>query len=531
MTRVIHTGDTHIGYQQYHSPARRADFLAAFEQVVDDAIAGDVDAVVHAGDLFHDRRPALQDLLGTIAALRRLADADVPFLAIVGNHEATRGGQWLDLLERLDLATRLGDDPEYVGDVAFYGLDHVPRSRRDDLEYAFAGHDATHAALVAHGLFRPFPHGDWDAAEVLCASSVAFDAMLLGDNHAPDTREVEGAWVTYCGSTERASADERQGRGYNLVTFDADAASTASRDEGAGAPASVDVRRRSLETRSFAFVSVDLAPGEGVERVREQVRQHDLDEAVVVVEVTGDGEAVTPAEIESFALDQGALVARVTDRRELAEPDADLSVSFADPDDAVRERVAEMGLSPVALDVDETIRASKTADTNVREEVRGRVAGRLDDGGAFEPAPGGDETDAGTEDDADPEPDPDTDADADDTPAGAAGGDSSAATGPADTGTSGDDAPGVESPPGDAPAAEDADVPGHESGEQPDAGPDDGSTESAEELAATAVGGDSDASDQNEADQSADAARSAGSDADDDGGSSGDDQASMEDYL
>jgi muconate cycloisomerase len=38
MTRVIHTGDTHLGYRQYHSPERRRDFLDAFRQVVEDGI-------------------------------------------------------------------------------------------------------------------------------------------------------------------------------------------------------------------------------------------------------------------------------------------------------------------------------------------------------------------------------------------------------------------------------------------------------------------------------------------------------------
>jgi DNA repair exonuclease SbcCD nuclease subunit len=94
--------------------------------------------------------------MGTISVLRRLDDAGVPFLAVVGNHESTRGGQWLDLFERLGLATRLGDEPVVVGDTAFYGLDHVPVSRRDDLDYAFADHDAEYAALVAHGPFEPF---------------------------------------------------------------------------------------------------------------------------------------------------------------------------------------------------------------------------------------------------------------------------------------------------------------------------------------------------------------------------------------
>jgi DNA repair exonuclease SbcCD nuclease subunit len=371
MTRVIHTGDTHLGYQQYHSPTRRQDFLDAFERVVDDALADDVDAVVHAGDLFHDRRPALPDLLGTISVLRRLRAGDVPFLAVVGNHESTRGGQWLDLFEQLGLATRLGATPEVVGDVAFYGLDHVPPSKRADLDYAFDSHGADYAALVAHGLFTPFAHADWETETVLTEASVDFDAMLLGDNHAPGTERVADTPVTYCGSTERVSAAEREGRGYNLVSF---------------ADGRVDVRRRAVDTRRFVFVEVTLADGEGEERVREQVRQHDLEDAVVIVELTGDGDPVTPASIETLATERGALVARVTDRREFerAEESGD-PVDFADPDEAVRERVTELGLSPAALDVDDAVRG-EVADANVRQTVKRRITDRLDDPSAFEPA-------------------------------------------------------------------------------------------------------------------------------------------------
>jgi DNA repair exonuclease SbcCD nuclease subunit len=362
MTRVIHTGDTHVGYQQYHSPERRADFRRAFDAVVDDAIDEGVDAVVHAGDLFHDRRPELQDLMAVLSTLRRLDDAGIPFLAVVGNHEATRTGEWLDLFQETGLATRLGADPVTIDDTAFYGLDWVPESRRPDLSYDFEPHDAEYAALVSHGLFTPFDFGEWDTETVLAESSVDFDAMLLGDNHTPDTAEVQDTWVTYCGSTERASASEEDARGYNLVTFDGE----------------VDIRRRSLDTRPFAFVSVDLAAGEGVERVREQVRQHDLADAVCIVEILGEGEPVAPASVEEAATEEGALIVRVTDRRELEE-ETDIGVSFADPDEAVRERVSELGLSTAARGIDETVRASKTADSNVREEVRDRVEELLDE--------------------------------------------------------------------------------------------------------------------------------------------------------
>ncbi|WP_227376540.1 DNA double-strand break repair protein Mre11 [Haladaptatus halobius] len=371
MTRVIHTGDTHIGYRQYHSPERRDDFLSAFDSVVDDAIENDVDAVVHAGDLFHDRRPGLDDIHGTISVLRKLRWADIPFLAIVGNHESTRGDQWLDLFETLGLATRLGSDPIAVGDTAFYGLDHVPLSKRDDLEYEFAPHEQGHAALVAHGLFQPFEFGNWDAEEVLTEASVEFDAMLLGDNHQHGKERIEDTWVTYCGSTERASASERDDRGYNIVTFDGD----------------TTITRRGIPTRDFEFISVGLGESEGIDRVREVVREYDLEDSVALISLTGDGEDVTPARAEAFALDEGALVARVNDRREIEAETGDLSVSFADPDDAVRKRVREMGLSETAHDVDEIVRASKVADSNVRTAVEEHVSDRIEEGvTAFEPA-------------------------------------------------------------------------------------------------------------------------------------------------
>jgi len=373
MTRVIHTGDTHIGYRQYHSPERRQDYLRAFRQVIDDAIDDGVDAVIHAGDLFHDRRPGLADLQGTISILRDLRAAEIPFLAVVGNHEQKRAGQWLDLFEDLDLATRLGRAPYEIDGTAIYGLDFVPRSKREDLDYDFEQSDADHAVLVSHGLFEPFAHADWDTERLLSESTVDFDALLLGDNHAPGKREVEGAWVTYCGSTERTSASEREDRGYNIV---------------AAADGEIEITRRGLDaTREFVFVDVTLETGDGVERVREQVRQYDLEDAVVIVTVEGEGDPVAPATIEEFADDQGALVARMNDRREL-DDESDVEVHFADPDAAVRERVRELGLSEAARGIDETVRESGVAKTNVREAVKDRIGDRLaDDPAAFESVP------------------------------------------------------------------------------------------------------------------------------------------------
>ena len=370
MTRVIHTGDTHLGYRQYHAPERRVDFLAAFEAVIEDAIADDADAVVHAGDLFHDRQPALPDVHGAVEVLRDLRAADIPFLAVVGNHERTRDQQWLDLFSTLGLATRLGPDPTVVGDTAFYGLDFVPRSKREDLDYEFDPHEAEHAALVSHGLFEPFPHADWDTEKLLQESNVAFDALLLGDNHTPDRAEIDGTWVTYPGSTERADASEREARGYNIVTFEND----------------ISIRRRGLDTRPFVTLDLELSDGEGTEYVRERIRESDVTDAVVVVTIEGDGGEVPAARIEEFATERGALLARVNDRREF-DAEETSEVRFADPDDAVRKRLREMGPSEAALGIDETVRDDTVADANVRGRVTDHVRSLLDaDADAFETA-------------------------------------------------------------------------------------------------------------------------------------------------
>ena len=112
--------------------------------------------------------------------------------------------------------------------------------------------------------------------------------------------------------------------------------------------------------------------------VEYSVRPYDATDAVVVVTIRGDGEPVTPAPIEELALDDGALVVRVNDRRDVTV-DTETNVSFADPDEAVRERVRDLGLSEAARGIDETVRESAVADSNVRDTVEKRVRDIVDD--------------------------------------------------------------------------------------------------------------------------------------------------------
>ena len=99
-----------------------------------------------------------------------------------------------------------------------------------------------------------------------------------------------------------------------------------------------------------------------------------------VIRVEWDGESFAPAAVEEAAIDVGAAIARVTDHREIEDEAETPDVSFADPDEAVREQVREAGLSPAGADLDQTVRATDVADSNVRDRVERRVRERIDEG-------------------------------------------------------------------------------------------------------------------------------------------------------
>ncbi|WP_406655722.1 exonuclease SbcCD subunit D [Methanolobus sp. ZRKC2] len=368
--RIIHTADTHLGYRQYQSEVRRQDFMDAFSRVIDDAIEMKADAVVHAGDLFDSRNPTLDDILGAMELFSRLKNAGIPLLAIVGNHESKQSTQWLDLYGSMGLVIRLGATPYRLGNVAIYGIDCVSKSRIPLFDYSvFDGTvtDAQHNLLVMHQLMKPFPFGEWDVHEVIGSLPFDVNAVLLGDNHKHEIIKVDDAWVTYCGSTERNSTSEREPRSYNIITVN---------EEG------VDISRRIIPTRDFVFIPVHLeGDADAYTEIFSAIKEHDIEDKITFVNISGDPTAkVTFSEIEKFLLSRNALVPGIKDLRtgEVSLDDARMHVSFADPDDAVKEEIRKMHLTEGGLLIDEIVRDSKVVKTKVDAEVEKRIGELID---------------------------------------------------------------------------------------------------------------------------------------------------------
>jgi DNA repair exonuclease SbcCD nuclease subunit len=116
MPRFLHIADIHLGFDKYDSPERTKDFYWALQDVVEKyAIAPAVDFVLIAGDLFEHRNIQPNILNQAQLCLQALKEADIPVLAIEGNHDNCPYGtktSWLRYLSDWGLLLLLEPETE-----------------------------------------------------------------------------------------------------------------------------------------------------------------------------------------------------------------------------------------------------------------------------------------------------------------------------------------------------------------------------------------------------------------------------------
>jgi exonuclease SbcD len=145
--RILHTSDWHLG-TTLGRVRRDGDHDAVIDEIVGVAGQGDLDLIVHTGDLFDHARPAVDDMHRAVEALARLA-AHAPLVVIAGNHDSPALFEVLDRV--VGLAARLS------GDSAAHRIRFVGFARRADAGgvLAFPGRDGQQEARLA---VLPFVH-------------------------------------------------------------------------------------------------------------------------------------------------------------------------------------------------------------------------------------------------------------------------------------------------------------------------------------------------------------------------------------
>lgn len=95
MIKILHLSDIHLGSGFSHGQtnpetglnSRLEDFVATLGRCIDRAIAEPVDLVLFGGDAFPDATPPPFVKQAFAAQFRRLVDAEIPTVLLVGNHD------------------------------------------------------------------------------------------------------------------------------------------------------------------------------------------------------------------------------------------------------------------------------------------------------------------------------------------------------------------------------------------------------------------------------------------------------------
>ena len=92
--RVLHFADLHIGMENYGRldastgvNGRVLDFLRRLDEMIDYGLEREVDLVLFSGDAFKTRNPNPTYQRAFARRVKRLADAGVPIVLLVGNHD------------------------------------------------------------------------------------------------------------------------------------------------------------------------------------------------------------------------------------------------------------------------------------------------------------------------------------------------------------------------------------------------------------------------------------------------------------
>lgn len=240
MIRVLLVADTHLGFDLPARPRverrrRGPDFFANLERALAPARRGEVDLVVHGGDLLYRSKVPPSLVQRALEPLLDLADRGVPVVLVPGNHERSAlpcsllaAHAHLHLLDR-PRTIRLTLGGETVAVAGFPCERERVRGRFAALVGAADDRMPARVRLLAvHQAFegaRVGPSGFTfrDGHDVVrgCDVPPGFAAVLAGHVHRHQvlTRDLAGrplaAPVLYPGSVERTSFAERdEAKGY-----------------------------------------------------------------------------------------------------------------------------------------------------------------------------------------------------------------------------------------------------------------------------------------------------------------------------
>ena len=247
--RVLFLADTHLGFDLPFRPRiqrrrRGPEFFANFKRALEPALNGQVDCVVHGGDLLYRSKVPAQLVAMAFEPLKQVADKGVPIYLVPGNHERSaipHKHLAIHPLIHIFDRPRIYRFQKNTSTLALIGfpfvrhgirkkflqqLDQTGWRQMDADVYVLCVHQAIDGATVG-----PVGYTFRYAPDVIRMADIPpeFTAVLSGHIHRFQvlTKNVNAKVlqtpIFYPGSIERTSfAEKNEKKGYLILTLDID---------------------------------------------------------------------------------------------------------------------------------------------------------------------------------------------------------------------------------------------------------------------------------------------------------------------
>ena len=196
--RLLHFADLHVGMENYGrlDPStgvngRVLDFLHRFDDLIDYGLEHEVDLVVFAGDAFKTRNPSPTYQRAFARRVKKLADAGVSVVLLVGNHDLptmVQRASSVDIFRTLDVPNVTVGWEEKI---------HRIETRHGPVQVATVPYPVRQR-LLAHEEYRGLSIGQLDGAlrDIVANNIQAMTAQL-----DPDLPAVLTAHLSVSGAT------------------------------------------------------------------------------------------------------------------------------------------------------------------------------------------------------------------------------------------------------------------------------------------------------------------------------------------
>lgn len=196
--RLLHFADLHIGIENHGrlDPAtgvngRVLDFLRRFDELIEYGLEREADLVIFAGDAYKRRSPGPTYQRAFARRVKRLADAGVPVVLLVGNHDLptmVQRASSVDIFSTLDVPNVIVGRAEEV---------HTIETRRGPVQVATVPYPARQR-LLTHDEYRGLSIEQLDEA---LQRMVTENIQALAKQLDPEIPAVLAAHVSVSGAT------------------------------------------------------------------------------------------------------------------------------------------------------------------------------------------------------------------------------------------------------------------------------------------------------------------------------------------